>query len=438
MFAYILQKDVLQFEKPLYLLPDESNQVRPECVLVPDLRVLREFSRNDIFAKSKDQFVSGFKDQITIWWGLRDGNGNIKVLKNEIPHYSPDHTEKTGLVIPKTVVDYYNLSEGDRVEFSVDQVKQAIVIDKVNGFSDIQIIRLWKNVQFLQSDYPKKPLPIEKFGNLDLRAITLLAPIGLGQSYWIIAPGNSGKTWIMVEVLKACVQLLPEIPNLHVIIGYVGDRPEDAPQYGNVVTDIKNPRVEFYQSPWSDQPINQVEMTKFIINRARRLTSMGKHVVLLFDSISRVVSADTNSKEGGSGNGGMIKGGIYRSSLSNVIQGFFGIHGYFDEDKSLTIIGTVLSSTEDSSESVVDTETSATSTTAILRLLNIPTLEYPKISINSNATYTRFPLDRDFRSEAQVQEMNTVYKKIWELGSRAEAAHKELLKYCKDNPLPKY
>jgi len=138
----------------------------------------------------------------------------------------------------------------------------------------------------------------------------------------------------------------------------------------------------------------------------------------------------------------MIGGGIYRQSLTDMIALLFGTHGSYGKDRSLTIIGTVLSSsdTKKTSESAVDQETSDSSTTGICRLVKIPTLRRPWVSVNEAETFTRFPDGRDFRSAKQKAEMAYVLKWIREdSGSRiAEEAHKRLLGYVRDNPLPKY
>ncbi|MFA6512499.1 MAG: hypothetical protein WCV86_05260 [Patescibacteria group bacterium] len=435
MIAYVMQDTSTTRDKRiLYSNPGEDPE--PTSVLVQDPgRTLREFTRREIFSKSKTIGLQTRPDQV-IWWGLKYGKEPIEALRNITPHYSP--SGGSGLVIPEQVIKHWGLREGDQVGFAVDSKSQTLLILSVNGIENPETARVRPNIRRVQSEYPRMPLPIEKFGDSDLRAITLLSPIGLGSSHWLIAPGGAGKTWLVVKMVKASIQLLQEIEKLHIIVAFIGDRPEDGAQYLHAIEGASADRVEFYQSPWSDPPANQTGMTKFVTRRYESLIASGKHVVLFFDSITRAVSADTAANNT-TDTGGMLKGGILRSSVINVIQGQFGVHGYFPElDASGTQINTALAGTEISSEAVVEQETSGSSTTGITRLLNNPMLKFPKVSVDSSQTYTRQPDGWDFRSEEQRKEMAAVWAILWDKFPRAEEAQRRLVDYVFMNANPKY
>ncbi len=446
MEAYVVQQELSSLERPIY--NTGLSATYPKTVLIPDTSQLLEFGRKDILYRSREyslissdvlQKGNKAKELQEYRWGLLTKEG---VAGTPDIHYSQDKDNMWGLEVPPSVGSYYKLVEGDEVGVVVDHRKKLVLISSVNGVQDPEIIKSWKpDLRDYQSDYPKKPLPIEKYGDFDLRVITLLAPIGLGSSYWIIAPGGAGKTWILVKILDACLKLTKEIDNLYIIMGYIGDRPEDASQYIQVFEENIGTSGEFHQASWDTKPDSQVDVTRFTMNRARRLSATGKHVVVLFDSISRTVAAHTASSYVDK-DSGMISGGIYRHSLTAMIAMLFGTHGSFGEDRSLTIIGTVLSSsdTKKTSESAVDQETSDSSTTGMCRLVKIATLDRPWVSVNEAETFTRFPDKRDFRSPEQIKEMNDV-KNIMRGGrgaSNSYEAHSNLLNYVKKNPFPKY
>lgn len=435
MISYVLQSELSSMEKPLY--SSGKDRIYPKTVLIPGTHKLLEFSRRDLFERSRDYaLVEGNQP---FYWGMLTESG---IVATETAHYTPTNQGMWGLEVPPEVAANYKLVEGDEVGIAVDHNKKLVIITSVNGCQESRIFSSWPlDLSTFQSDYPIRPLPVEKYGDFDLRVITLLAPIGLGSSYWIIAPGGSGKTWILVKILQACLKLTKDIPNLHVIMGYVGDRPEDGSQYLGVFRRHKGIQGEFHQAPWNTLPDAQVDIARFVMRRAQRLTAIGKHVVVLFDSISRTVAAHTASSYVDS-SGGMIGGGIYRQSLTDMIALLFGTHGSFGPDRSLTIIGTVLSAADDkkTSESAVDQETSDSSTTGICRLVKIPTLDRPWVSVNESETYTRFPDGRDFRTDQQRDEMAHV-KQLIRAGSAKTSsyeAHQRLLKYVRDNPSPRY
>ncbi len=444
--GFILQKELTSLEKPLYKPAKNrrnSNEEPkyPATVAIHDPSIFLEFSKPVILTRSKEFALVGGTE--TYYWGISTPYGVQMTPKKDI-HYtnSKDRSGMRGLEIPEYVSAYYGLTEGDRVEFGISE--NIVFIKSVNGCEDPKVFREWKpDLSEFQSDYPLEPLMIEKFGDFDLRVVTLMAPIGLGSSYWFIAPGGSGKTWILVKVYDACLKLSLEDERLYILMAYIGDRPEDAAQYREVLEKYKDKgvRAEIYKAPWDTNPDTQVDLTGFVMKRAQRLTAIGYHVVVLFDAISRTVAAHTASHYADK-DSGMISGGLYRDSITEMIAKKFGTHGSYGASRSLTIIGTVLSASDNkkTSESVVDQETSDSSTTGICRLVKIPTLQRPWISVNESETYTRFPDGRDFRSEDQRKEMETVKKKMREdVGSRdSSKAHEILLKYAKDNPLPKY
>ena len=437
MIGYVLQKEMSNLEKKLYDVGTSDPNEYPQTVIIIDTRQFTEFRRRELLARSKEHTVVN-KDG-TYYWGILTEKG---IVRTDALHSTAGPEDTFGLEIPPVVAFEYKLVEGDEVGIVVNHTEKVVFICSVNGEQDPRIFRAWpKDLSGFQSDYPRAPLLVEKYGDFDLRVMTLLAPIGLGSSYWIIAPGGSGKTWLLVKLLDACLKLSKEDNNIYVMMGYVGDRPEDASQYLEVFRKNKQGHGEFHQAAWNTNPDSQVDVATFVMRRARRLTATGKHVIVLFDSISRTVAAHTASSYA-TGEGGMIGGGIYRQSLTDMIALLFGTHGSYGKDRSLTIIGTVLSSsdTKKTSESAVDQETSDSSTTGICRLVKIPTLRRPWVSVNEAETFTRFPDGRDFRSAKQKAEMAYVLKWIREdSGSRiAEEAHKRLLGYVRDNPLPKY
>jgi transcription termination factor Rho len=447
MIFYVLQENIQEDDQPLY---DDGTAAVPKTVLIPSPDKLRKRTRLNILHKSRDFSVFHIMDpkhlptEVYTWASITP----VGLVDFKKIHYSPSKEQVWGMELPPEIVTNWGIVEGDEVTIMVDSRRNLVIVTSVNGETDPRKTLNWPHFFSLQPDSPKRPLPVEKYGDFDLRVITLLAPLAIGQGYWIIAPGNSGKTWIEKKILAALMRLTEEDESLHIIFAYVGDRPADFPGYKEITDRAHHNRVEVYQSPWTDKPASQVSMTQFVVRRARRLASMGKNVVLLFDSISRTVAVHTGLEE--DKKGGMVPGGIYWESIFEMIPQLLGAYGWYNENSSLTIIGTVLSA-EDSSnsaEAAVDREATNSTPNATLRLVKNPTLKYPRVSVDRTATAARYPDGRDFRTDAQKREMKLVEEIMWAplekdrmLNGKpqfAEAAHDRLIRYCQENPLPQY
>ncbi|GIW70042.1 MAG: hypothetical protein KatS3mg101_0789 [Patescibacteria group bacterium] len=285
MEAFVLQQELTPYEKPLYKIDtgyEKGIVTYPKTVLIPDTRALVNAGRDQILSRSRNYAVATTGE--VLYWGMLTKQGIIRtpyihymLPKGETGESNIEPSSQVyGLEVPTQIAAYYGLCEGDQVGLAVS-LDGLVVITSVNGVQDPAIFRRWpKDLSAFQSDYPMYPLPIEKYGDFDLRVITLLAPIGLGSSYWIIAPGGAGKTWILVKMFDACLKLSREIDKLYVIMCYVGDRPEDASQYLDILDKNPNTAGEFHQAPWDTHPNAQVDVATFVMNRARRLTATGE------------------------------------------------------------------------------------------------------------------------------------------------------------------
>jgi transcription termination factor Rho len=454
--AYVIQ-DAPE-EKQIYSDPHSTKNI-PQTVLIRDSSALRNNTRNTLFEQSSSKFLVDKRKGDTYYWAIKGIPANT-VVEGADPHFSLNG-KKTGLEIPKEVVQASGITEGDEVNIIIDDENHHIVIDSVNGERDAAKVNSWKDINKLTPDYPIKPLAIEKVkiptktdkdGQLvkdlyekpvedydfDIRVATSITPIGMGQGYWLVAPGNSGKTYLLAKYAMALSKMTNDNPNLHLIIGYIGDRPVDYRLYEDAIKLADNRRVEIHQCPWTDDPSCQVSMARFVVNRARRLAAT-RDVVLLIDSASRIVSMHTASEEMENHQGGMIRGGIYRKSIFEIIAQLFGTYGYFAETgTSLTIIASLLND-EKSTEGVVAQETKENTPNAVLQLVTNATLEFPRIAITNTMSSTRFPFGKDFRSIEQRKEMDEMEKRRWDGGyTKAEEAHKRTLDYFRKNPEPKY
>ena len=202
-------------------------------------------------------------------------------------------------------------------------------IEKVNG---IDADKSLKRPYFddLTSIYPEKQIILStKKLPLSTRIIDLVSPIGFGQRGMIVSPPKAGKTTILKELATG---LAANYPDAHLIAVLIGERPEE-------VTDIsRSVRGEVVASNFDEAPEAQTRIAEIALDRAKRLVEMGKDVVILLDSITRLARAYNLSIDP---SGRTLTGGFDPAALYPAKR-FFGAARKCEEGGSLTIIGTAL------------------------------------------------------------------------------------------------
>jgi transcription termination factor Rho len=178
--------------------------------------------------------------------------------------------------------------------------------------------------------YPKKQVVLATGEKpLSTRIIDLIAPIGFGQRGMIVSPPKAGKTTILKE-LAAGISL--NFPKVHLMAALIGERPEE-------VTDISmSVKGEVVASNFDEPPEDQTRVAEITLDRAKRMVEMGKDVIILLDSITRLARAYNLSV---APSGRTLSGGFDPAALWPAKK-FFGAARNCQEGGSLTIIGTAL------------------------------------------------------------------------------------------------
>lgn len=178
--------------------------------------------------------------------------------------------------------------------------------------------------------YPKKQIVLTTGKHpLSTRIIDLISPIGFGQRGMIVSPPKAGKTTILKELAAGISQNFPQV---HLMAALIGERPEE-------VTDISSSvKGEVVASNFDEPPENQTRVAEITLDRAKRMVEMGKDVVILLDSITRLARAYNLSV---APSGRTLSGGFDPAALWPAKK-FFGAARNCQEGGSLTIIGTAL------------------------------------------------------------------------------------------------
>jgi transcription termination factor Rho len=177
--------------------------------------------------------------------------------------------------------------------------------------------------------------PIEKFrletnpDVIETRVIDLVTPVGKGTRGLIVAPPRTGKTTILKQIANAITENHPEV---HVMVLLIDERPEE-------VTDFQRSVKAEVVASSNDQDLEtHVRLSRFMVERCRRMVETGKDVFVLMDSLTRIARA-YNSVHGGSGR--TMTGGVDARALE-IPRKMFASARKIEHGGSLTILATAL------------------------------------------------------------------------------------------------
>src|SRR5207247_774505 len=137
---------------------------------------------------------------------------------------------------------------------------------------------------------PKRRLGLElEPSDLLTRAAELLAPLAFGQRVLVISAARSGRTTLLRGLARAVRAV--EGPELIVLL--IDERPEEATAWREALPDAA-----IATATAEHAPAEQVRVAELALERARRRAEAGADVVLIVDSLPRLLVA-----AGGAGGG---------------------------------------------------------------------------------------------------------------------------------------
>jgi transcription termination factor Rho len=194
----------------------------------------------------------------------------------------------------------------------------------------------------LRPRYPDQRLRLETAsGDLSMRVVDIVAPIGKGQRGLIVAPPRAGKTILLQKMANAIVENHPEVT---LIVLLIDERPEE-------VTDFREnvPGAQVVSSTFDEPADRHVQVGTMVIEKAKRLVEQGRDVVILLDSITRLARAHNTVAPH---SGKILSGGVEAQALQKP-KNFFGAARKIEGGGSLTIVGTALVETGSRMDDVI-------------------------------------------------------------------------------------
>jgi transcription termination factor Rho len=185
------------------------------------------------------------------------------------------------------------------------------------------------------------------------RILDMFAPMGKGQRGLIVAQPKSGKTELLKELAHG---ISTNHPDATLMVLLIDERPEE-------VTDMqRSVKGEVYSSTFDLPAQNHVKVAELVIEKAKRQVEMGKDVVILLDSITRLARAYNTTTPS---SGKVLSGGVDANALHKPKR-FFGAARNIEEGGSLSIIATTLVDTGSKMDEVIFEEFKGTGNSEVV------------------------------------------------------------------------
>ncbi len=311
-------------------------------------------------------FVTGVLDILPDGYGFlrgssyKNGSNDIHIAGQFIKKYMLRIGDMiTGIVkAPKFGDSFFGLQE----------------IVSVNGL-DPKLATRRPKFEHLIPIFPQPAYKLEsENGDFAARLIDIFSPIGRGQRGLLVSPPKAGKTTILKKIADGIAANIdyksyedynadsrlknhlfstgklynkinknkPPLPPV-IIALLVDERPEE-------VTDMdRSIKGEVIASTFDESPEQHVHVSQLVMERTRRLVEMGRDVVLLLDSLTRMSRAFNNFVPP---TGRTLTGGLDVAAL-RIPKSILGSARNIENGGSLTVIATVLIETNSKMDDVI-------------------------------------------------------------------------------------
>ena len=325
---------------------DEPESSRTDALNIAELEMKTVDELREMAAEQGISGISRLKKQDLIFRLLRAkaeeqghifGGGVLEIVQEGIGFLRSDHLlpGPDDVYVSQSQIRRFGLRTGDTVIGQVRAPKDSekyfglLRVEAVNGL-DPEAAKRRPVFETLTPIFPTEIIDLETSGKvLTTRLINLLSPIGRGQRGLIVSPPKAGKTTVLKQIANG---ISANYHDIHMMVCLVGERPEE-------VTDMdRSVEAEVYSSTFDDPVQSHAKVAEMCLARGKRLVEVGRDVVVLLDSITRLSRAYNLivPASGRSLSGGLDPAALYPPKR------FFGAARNIEEGGSLTIIATCL------------------------------------------------------------------------------------------------
>ena len=279
--------------------------------------------------------------------GIELRGGVLEIMSEGIGFLRPANyrISNQDIYVSQAQLRKHKLRSGDLVVGHVRPPRESerhyglLKVESINGLSTEEASQR-PTFESLTPIFPDVRFDLEYNRDIAPRLINLITPIGRGQRGLIVSPPKAGKTTILKQIANA---ISKKSPDVHLMVALIGERPEE-------VTDMdRSVDAEVIASTFDEPVTSHVRTAEIALDRAKRLVEIGRDVVILMDSITRLARAYNLvvNPSGRTLSGGMDPSALYPPKR------FFGAARNIEEGGSLTIIATCLVDTGSRLDDVV-------------------------------------------------------------------------------------
>jgi len=240
----------------------------------------------------------------------------------------------------------FGLRKGDTIGGLIRPPKENehyFALLRVETINNIAPDKITETVNFdnLTPLFPDQKIQLETDnGNISMRIMDLITPIGLGQRALIVAAPRTGKTMLLQAIANS---ITANHPNVIPLVLLVNERPEE-------VTEMRRSiNAEVIASTFDEPAERHVKVASMVLEKAKRHVEQGYDVCILLDSLTRLARAhNTVSPPSGK----VLSGGLDSNALQKPKR-FFGSARNIEGGGSLTIIATALVETGSRMDDVI-------------------------------------------------------------------------------------
>jgi transcription termination factor Rho len=363
-FGELLEWEVLENREDILALAEELSSgggepldyLRIYNMLLPDLREeVTALGIDTPNAPNRDQLI----DAITKYAAEKKAailtTGILEILDDDeggLIVYERDSYRVKALsaYVPQAFIRHYGLQRGHIVRAQLHPHREGEscpIVVRLESVMDQDPETLSEIVPFTERVpyYPTSRILMEadseaKWDNLSMRVVDCLTPVGFGQRGLIVAPPRTGKTVLMQGMANS---IQKNYPDSHLIILLIDERPEEVTDFRRQVSG------EVISSTFDETAESHVHAAEMVIEKARRMVEVGKDVVILLDSITRLARAYNTTMPS---SGKILSGGVEANALQKPKR-FFGSARNIEDGGSLTIIATALVETGSKMDEVI-------------------------------------------------------------------------------------
>jgi transcription termination factor Rho len=298
------------------------------------------------------------------------GNGMLRDVSRS---FKPSGTDAH---VPHHMMKSHRLVEGALIVGHAHKRKHSIEVHDITTISGLKPDAFANRPRFTQltAVNPSERFTLGITGNVTMRIVELLAPIGKGTRGMIVSPPKAGKT-LLLEALANSMRACD--PHARIIVLLVDERPEEVTHFRRAVN------AEVLASSNDQTYLEHCSLVELTLSHVRVELECGRHVVVLMDSLTRVARA-FNVK--GSGSGRTLSGGLEAGALE-IPRRFFGLARNIENGGSVTIVATALVETGSRMDDMIFEEFKGTGNSEVVLDRRLADLRiFPAINITASGT----------------------------------------------------